>query len=314
MTLRNPCLHSLALVVFALAACEREAAVPPTPVVEPVAVPASTTGATTAYTCDSGQTVSVQYPAAETARVNYRSRAYDLRLAPSTTGARYVGAGVEFWTVARDGAEGATLSRLGPNQDVGVQVLERCSRPSAPSATPLPVPATAEPVASQPTSGPASNTPPCRGPQLKLSSEGGDAGAGNRVAIIGVQNLGTRACTLSGYPTVTLQDAQSRPLTDIRADQSPGNYFRTNGQPAAVTLAPQAKAFFDVAWNVVPNETIQQSCPTAARLRVIAPGDTAVVSLNQALTPCGGRIRVSAFRDVAEPAPEPVTPAAPTKR
>jgi len=55
-------------------------------------------------------------------------------------------------------------------------VLERCSRPSSGPIAPGPVPGP------QPAPGgvlPASA--PCKGPQLKLSADGGDAGAGNRI-------------------------------------------------------------------------------------------------------------------------------------
>ena len=91
-----------------------------------------------------------------------------------------------------------------------------------------------------------------------------------------------------------------------RADRALGSYFREGQTPTPVELAPQGKAFFDIAWNVVPDETQgQRTCPSVTRIRMMAPGDTSAVSLDQALTPCGGRIRVSPFRAAAEPAPTP---------
>ena len=295
-----------ALALFATAACSPEAEAPPAPVT-PSPAPATAPAPPVSYACESGQSVTVAYPDAATAQLTYKGQNFTLRTVQSASGARYAGSGLEWWSATREGSESATLSRLGPNEDVGVAVLERCSRPSSgpvapgPLPGPQPAPGGVLPVAA-----------PCRGPQLKLSADGGDAGAGNRVSILGVQNVGAQACSLTGYPTVVLQDRQGRNLTAIRADQTPGSYFRQGQAPTPVELAPQAKAFLDIAWNVVPNEgNGETTCPSATRIRMTAPGDTSPVSLAQSFTPCGGRIRVSPFRPVAEPAPEPA-PAATT--
>lgn len=286
-----------------MAACSPEAEAPPQPV-PPSPQPTTSTAPAIGYGCESGQTVQVRYPDTATAQLTYQGQTYVLRTVPSPSGARYAGSGVEWWTATADGQESATLSRLGPNDQVGTAVLERCSRPSS-GAPGVPVPTT-PPGGTLPTAG-----APCRGPQLKLTSEDGDAGAGNRVAVLGAQNIGTQPCTLTGYPTVTLQDGQGRGLTAVRADQNPGNYFRTNTAPAPVVLAPQGKAFFDLAWNVVPHEGDgEKVCPTAARVRMTAPGDTSPTTLAMSFTPCGSRIRISPFRPVVADAPPAAAPAA----
>jgi membrane-bound inhibitor of C-type lysozyme len=268
------------------------------------AAPASAT-----YLCDSGLTVAVAYPDPQTAQVAYRDRTYVLRAAPAASGARYADAEVEWRSLTRDGVERATLSRL-LAEDAPV-VLEQCSRPAPAAPAVAPEPGGALPPAA-PAAAAAPGVPsPCRGPQLKLSADGGDAGAGNRVSIFGVQNVGAQACSLTGYPTVLLQDRQGRDLTGIRADETPGSYFRAGQTPTPVRLDPQAKAFFDIAWNVVPDESQgQRTCPSVARIRMTAPGDTSPVSLDRALSPCGGRVRVRPFRPVAEPVPEPAPVAA----
>ncbi len=302
----RPAFAVVPVVALLVVGCSPEAGTPPTPVT-PSPAPAGATAPPVSYACESGQAVTVAYPDTSTALLTYRAQSYTLRTVQSASGARYAGSGLEWWSATRDGSESATLSRLGPNEDIGVAVLERCSRPSSGPVAPGPAPGP------QPAPGgvlPASA--PCRGPQLKLSADGGDAGAGNRVSILGVENVGTRACSLTGYPTVVLQDRQGRELTAIRIDQTPGSYFRQGLAPTPVELAPRAKAFFDIAWNVVPNEgNGETACPSATRIRMMAPGDTSPVTLAQAITPCGGRIRVSPFRPVAEPAPVPA-PAATT--
>jgi len=286
-----------------LAACTPEAEAPPQPV-EPSAAPATPAPPPISYACESGQSVTVAYPDAASAQLTYRGQTHVLRLVQAASGARYAGSGLEWWTATRDGSESATLSRLGPNEEVGVAVLERCSRPASGPVAPGPVlPPAAAPGGVLPAAA------PCKGPQLRLSNEGGDAGAGNRVANIGVQNIGASTCSLTGYPEVVLQDSRGRNLTAIRSEQSPGSYFTAGQAPAPVTLAPQARAAFELAWSAIPHEGQgEKTCPSASRIRVTAPGDTSPVSLDMSFAPCGGRVRVSPVRplsDATRPAPEP---------
>ena len=293
---------ALALSAALAGACTQPAEEPeaPPPAASPQAQPAST-APVIGYACESGQTVEVQYVDDATARVAYKGATADLRLTPSGSGARYVGAEWEWWSATRDGVEQATLGRLGPNAEVGVTVLERCTRPTSGGAAPGPQPATTAPIAGS----------PCRGPQLQLAAEGSDAGAGNRETVLSLRNVGSQACTLQGHPGVVLLDAQSRPLTAVRSERIDASGGPAPAGPgAAVTLEPQAKAYFGLRWNVVPNEAQgQRTCPTAARIQVTAPGDTSPTSLNQSFTPCGGRVSVTPLRTTPEP--QPATPAGP---
>jgi membrane-bound inhibitor of C-type lysozyme len=295
------------MLALTLAACSPEAEAPPAPVT-PSPAPTTPSAPPVSYACESGQSVSVAYPDTSSAQLSYNGQSYTLRTVQAASGARYVGSGVEWWTATRDGTESATLSRLGPNEEVGAAVLERCSRPSSGMVAPGPGPSPA-PTPQPAPGGVLPAAAPCRGPQLKLSAEGGDAGMGNRVANIGVQNIGASTCTLTGYPGVILQDRQGRNLTAIRSEQSPGSYFTQGQAPAPVTLAPQAKAAFEIAWSVVPNEAEgQTSCPNVSRLRVTAPGDTSAVSMDMTFSPCSSRVRVSPIRplnDATTPAPRP---------
>lgn len=292
---------------LAVAGCgEPEEPVAPPP--EPTAPIAEAAPVSATYVCDSGLSVAVAYPDQQSAQITWRDRTWVVRAAPAASGARFINAEVEWRSFTRDGVERATLSRL-VAEDAPV-VLERCSRP-APTAPPVVAPAPGAPDGAGQliqVPGPAGvlSDPPCKGPQLRLSNEGGDAGAGGRVTIIGVQNIGSRRCTLHGYPTVGLQDGQGRALAAIRAEQRPGGYSREGQANRLVTLKPQDKAFFDIAWSAIPNEAQgERTCPSAARIRFIAPGDTSPVSLDQPFRPCGGRISVSPLRAEAEPAPVP---------
>jgi membrane-bound inhibitor of C-type lysozyme len=296
---RTSILTLAGVILVGLAGCNRAEEPPAAPPPEPTSAIVEPAPVAAAYVCDSGLGVGVAYPDPQSAQVTYRDRTYVLRTAQAASGARYRDAEVEWRSVTRDGVEQATLSRI-VDGDATV-VLERCSRPAPAVLTPA-TPAPATPGDAAP------DVVPCRGPDLKLTNDGGDAGMGHRIAIMALQNVGLRACSLTGYPAVTLLDGRGQALTAIRANQRPGSYLRSGQAPAPVTLQPKAKAFFDLAWTVIPHEGEgETTCPTAARIRLTAPGDTSQVSLAQTFTPCGGKIDVSPIRSLAEP---PVQPAA----
>lgn len=270
----------------------------PVPVTAGSGEPAAASGevTTVAYACASGREITVSYPDSASIRLAYLGQSYALTQVPAADGARYAGAGMEWVSSIENGQDAAVLSRVPTSGSPPAVVLERCARPvGTPVAIPVPTPA--EPV------DPAS-APPCKGPQLQLEDAGGDAGMGNRIAVVGVRNLGTAACSLTGYPSITLVDDRGQTLTKVRTDTGPGSYFRSDQTPSAVILAPRGRAWFDVAWNVVLHEADGETvCPTAARIRMTAPGDTSPVWLDHGLSPCGGLIRVTPFRAVAEPVP-----------
>ena len=278
----------------ATAACQQNAPEQPAAPAEPAPATGADVAAV-AYACQSGQLIQARYPDKTTARLTYKGQDFVLRSAPAATGARYIGQGVEWATSAAETAETGTLSLLSPDQSTALSVVEQCVRPLASVGT-APVLA-----GGAPTPAPvADKIPACLAPQLKLASGEGDAGAGNRVLNFSLQNLGREACRLDGYPMVALADARGRTIGSIRADQSPGSYFRQGEAPRPVTLPSQAKAYFEVAWNVIPNEAMgQTTCPQAATLKATVPGDTAALSTPFDAQPCGGKIRVSPIRSAS---------------
>lgn len=282
---------------LSVSACTKPAE-PQDPATPPTATPApvTATGPAIGYACESGQTVNLQYPDSATAQLTYKNVAYALRLMPSGSGARFVGSGVEWWIATRDGVESATLSRLGPNDDVGVAVLERCSRPSANPALPVPGPA---PLPQPAPGGVLPSATPCQVSNLRLGAAGGDAGAGNRVGIVSVLNTGTAACGLSGYPALSLLNARGRPITTLRIDQNPNT-------ATPVTIPPNGRAYFDIAWTVVPDESAGQTvCPSVAQIAVRIGAEATPATLDMAFQPCGARIRVNPYRSSADPADAP---------
>lgn len=276
----------LALLV---AGCSPEA--PPEPT-SPIEAPAAQNSAAIGYACESGKTVVVAYPDAETARVSYDGKDYVLTSVVSASGARYAGQGLEWWTASRGETESGTLSRAGPGDQAGGVIIERCSRPVAAVAPPP-------------------SGAPCAAETLRLAVEGGDAGMGHRVTTLALRNTGPSACTVTGYPAVSLLDGEGKLLTGVRAVPAPGNYFAQGRTPTPVEIRPQQAAWFDLAWSVIPHEDKDETtCPSAKTVRVTAPGAASTIALPLAFTPCGGQVEVSPLRPVAEASAQPTVAAA----
>lgn len=59
------------------------------------------------YQCESGEKMVVMYSSTDTAQVQYQGKTYNMQIAVSGSGSRYVGEGLEWWTkTTSQGAEG----------------------------------------------------------------------------------------------------------------------------------------------------------------------------------------------------------------
>ncbi|MFN3535883.1 MAG: DUF4232 domain-containing protein [Brevundimonas sp.] len=288
---------AVSCLALGAAACSREAA--PVEAVDDVPVaeqPPAPSAPEISYACESGRSLSVRYVDSASAEITYDNQTYTLNIARSASGARYAGQDLEWWTAARGDQETATLSRLGPNDDVGSVVLERCSRPAN---TVLPPRAPGDAGGIEVVD--PNLAPPCRGPALRLAREGGDAGAGNRQVVMSLTNAGSTPCSVRGYPGVILRDADGDDLDQVRTVQQLGNYFRAGQTPGAVELEPNAKAYFDLSYSAVPQENLGETrCPSVAAVIARAPADTADIPLDLELQPCGRQVRVSPLRPVRD--------------
>ena len=288
---------AVSCLALSAAACSREEA--PVEAVDDVPVaeqPEAPPAPEVSYACESGRSLSVRYVDSASAEVTYEGQTYTLNIARSASGARYAGQELEWWTAARGDQETATLSRLGPNEEVGSTVLERCSRPAN---TVLPPQTPGEPAGLEVVD--SAMAPPCRGPALRLVREGGDAGAGNRQVVLSLTNAGSTACSVRGYPGLTLRDADGDELDQVRTVEQLGNYFRAGQTPEAVELEPGAKAYFDLAYSAVPHENLGETrCPSVAEVIATAPDDTADIPLDLEIQPCGRQVRVSPLRPVED--------------
>ncbi len=149
---------------------------------------------------------------------------------------------------------------------------------------------------------------PCAAENLRLAVEGGDAGMGHRLTTLALRNTGPDACTVTGYPSVSLLDGEGKLMTGVRAVQAPGSYLAQGRAPAPVEIRPQQAAWFDLAWTVVPHEDKgETTCPSAKTVRVTAPGAATAIALPLAFTPCGRQVEVSPLRPVADASAQPVS-------
>lgn len=288
---------TVSCLALGVTACSREAEAPPQPVDE-VATAEAPPAPQISYACESGRSLNVRYLDSSSAEIDYQNQTYVLQIARSASGARYAGSGLEWWTAARGDTENATLSRLGPNEDVGSTVLERCSRPASTVLPPAaPGEAGDDAVGLTVTDGP----PPCRGPALSLARESGEGAAGSRFVTLSLTNEGAQPCSLTGHPGLELRDAQGRALANLNVVEEPGGYYGAGRTPGPVALAPGAKAWFDLSYSAVPHEDIGETrCPSVTRIVARAPGDSADIPLDMTLQPCGRQVRVTPVRPVAE--------------
>ena len=79
------------------------------------------------YQCESGETVAVTYNTTESAKVEYKGTQYNMNIAVSASGSRYVGEGMEWWSKGSGSeSEGALLQHLAENKTG--EMIEQCTQ------------------------------------------------------------------------------------------------------------------------------------------------------------------------------------------
>lgn len=255
-----------------LVACQ-----PASPDVDDAEAPAGApepSAAAVSWTCLDGEAVFTRGAAGDPLELSRNGGAIVLRPAEAVRGARWVGETVEWWVLARDGKERATLRRLGPD-GVGDQVLARCERETPEAAALAPPPGAPR---------------PCRTADLALELVGQDAGAGSRGATFALVNAAASPCVIEGRPRIAL-------VGDDRAAQLAVN--AAPGETTEVRLAAGGRAWFDLLSSALPHGDEPEPCPQVTAVRAGGPGDeawTAEAALD--IQPCGGAVRVTPLRTV----------------
>lgn len=78
------------------------------------------------YRCESGETIAVTYPSTDSATLDYKGRKYNMQIAISGSGARYVDGKLEWWTKGSGPKSEGTLFRHVTDGTTGASI-ELCS-------------------------------------------------------------------------------------------------------------------------------------------------------------------------------------------
>lgn len=132
------------------------------------------------------------------------------------------------------------------------------------------------------------DAPLCAASNLEVSEIAANSNASQRSVSIAFTNKGDSACKLSGYPFVSFPNGDQPALKSLTVlhDQDPAL------AEEAVLLKPKGSASFTLRWNT------GDSCPMISKLLVTAPGTTQSFSLNRPLSPCEGRVEITAIKAV----------------
>jgi len=133
---------------------------------------------------------------------------------------------------------------------------------------------------------------PCGASTTSATMGTSDSGVGHMVDAVVLTNNATQACTLEGYPTVTLL-AGTTPLPTTQTDGNDG-ITSVSITPTLLTLPVSGSVSFVLQFSDVPAGAA--SCPGATWLLVQLPGGTVGTLASTDITPCGGAIYTSPFR------------------
>jgi len=188
--------------------------------------------------------------------------------------------------------------------------LAACSSPSpAPTAgtTSAPSSPPASPGTTTTSSVPAGAA--CAARTVMAAVVGSQGAAGTIELTFGLHNTSTTACPMEGYPGAQLLGAGGAELPTHVV--SGGNFQFTDFAPAAVTLAPGATAYFNLAYSDVPTGT-ETSCPTATQIEVTPPhaSDHDVVAV-QIMACAAGTLTVSPVFSASSPQSQTTAPSSP---
>ncbi|MEU3512631.1 DUF4232 domain-containing protein [Streptomyces longwoodensis] len=150
---------------------------------------------------------------------------------------------------------------------------------------------------------PASEAPAapgvCPPSGIRVTADDGDAAMGLRVVGLRLDNCGTRAVSLDGYPDLTLLDGDREPVDGVRVLHGSGGIATVSGfddPPRPFTLAPGRSASAALMWR---NTTGSGAAVDAPHVRVRAlPGAAPVTVTPHLDLGTTGKLGVSAWKPV----------------
>ena len=136
------------------------------------------------------------------------------------------------------------------------------------------------PVTSAPTSAAPAGVPSCSSSKLRITIGNGGAAAGTDFTVLDFTNTGTSACTLYGFPGVSMTNSAGTQI-GAAATRNPSQ------ASAVVTLAPGGKANATLGVGNAENYPASACKPTtAAQLKVFPPNQTQAIAVPFAATGC----------------------------
>jgi hypothetical protein len=185
-----------------------------------------------------------------------------------------------------------TLNTAAAIAVIGALGLSACGNGHKSNGDQGPASAPPPPVSSNPP--PPAQPSPCHAGDLSLSKTASDAGAGQRYGTYAFTNNGAEACTLQGYPTIVLFDANGQKLDGVTPVQTEQDYSNVGGPPTLVTIKSKGRALFYTSFTGI--QATDAPCVVATRLQVTAPGNSQAQELSDELNICTGQIHISPVR------------------
>jgi hypothetical protein len=131
----------------------------------------------------------------------------------------------------------------------------------------------------------------CQTDQLALALERNGVALGHVADILRIDNRGPYTCSLEGYPTIELLDANRVPLPTHQQRTTMAYTFNVSA-PQSVVLAAGAAAYFHLEWS--DDASSGQFCASnAAYLQVTPPQNQTPLLLQLAVGACDGNIITS---------------------
>ncbi|MFF8955410.1 DUF4232 domain-containing protein [Streptomyces sp. NPDC014894] len=171
-----------------------------------------------------------------------------------------------------------TVRDVGPGKTVRGTVRAGVLPPSAPRVTRAEVlEVTKVPAAEAPVEAGV-----CPASGIRVSADQGDAAMGLRVVSLHLDNCGTRAYTVEGYPLLELLDENREPVDGVEILDGSGEISTGAGpdeQPRRVTLAPGESATAGLVWRNTTESGAPVNIPYV-RVRAKADADPVTVTPN----------------------------------
>jgi hypothetical protein len=165
--------------------------------------------------------------------------------------------------------------------------------PAPSTATAAPTTTSSAPGSGRPSTAPSPPEQPtpstdrCHTAELAVAFGPEQAGAGQRMGSVILQNVSTRTCTVYGYGGLQLLDAQKRPLPNgLTREPTP--------LPTLQSVPPGGKVSKDISFTVIPSGA--ETCPTPTWAQVTPPDETGNQVEHWPYGPVCGAVKGRAYR------------------